>query len=125
MTFTKITDIYPTITTQSKTQSQSQIDANAPVEEQAMQQNLPSEPENGQYEHFQDTSEFQPANNLPTNGMSYDNNYVQDQYVQDQMVQDHMQAEAEQMQAGIDMGLDFDMAMITESIRNTNVEDYK
>ncbi len=57
--------------------------------------------------------------------MSYDNNYVQDQYVQDQMVQDHMQAEAEQMQAGIDMGLDFDMAMITESIRNTNVEDYK
>lgn len=125
LTFTKITDIYPTITTQSKTQSQSQIDANAPVEEQAMQQNLPSEPENGQYEHFQDTSEFQPANNLPTNGMSYDNNYVQDQYVQDQMVQDHMQAEAEQMQAGIDMGLDFDMAMITESIRNTNVEDYK
>ncbi|KAL3231439.1 Uncharacterized protein RNJ44_00474 [Nakaseomyces bracarensis] len=96
LAFTKITDNYPTVTTQSRNASNIQL-----TQENEIQQQHSQEPMNDAYND--------------TYHETY-NNY-------DQQVQDQMQAEAEQLQAGMDMdmGFDMDMAMITDSIRNTNV----
>lgn len=101
LVFTKITDIYPTVTTQSR--------------------NMVRNADGGTHLQAQPTDHDQPqkASSL------HDGTANQSRKSYDQQVQDQMQAEAEEMQAGIDMGFDMDMAMITDSIRNTNADEYR
>lgn len=109
LAFTKITDIYPTVTTQSRNASRSQTNLDDEIQLQ-----VPS-----QQQQQQKAPNPQQYSNNP-----YDDGLI-DTYNETSFVQDQMQAEAEELQAGMDMGFDMDMAMITDSIRNTNVEEYR